>query len=52
MSDALLTAAMKHLVGDSNEILHAQRMLKVCPQCRASSAMHAQFPEITGDIND
>ena len=52
MSDALLTAAMKHLVGDSDEILHAQRMLKVCPQCRASSTMHAQFPEITGDINN
>ena len=51
MSSVLLEAASKHLVGDSDEILHAKQMLQVCPQCRSSSTMHAQFPKITGHMN-
>jgi ferredoxin len=40
----LLTSASKRLRGDSDTIRHAKAMLKVCPQCRADSALRSQFP--------
>jgi ferredoxin len=49
MPTALLASALKRLTGNSVEIEHAKQMLKVCPQCRANSALQAQFPEIHGN---
>lgn len=42
----LLDSVLNHLTGEGAAVRDAKAMLRVCPQCRADTALRAQFPSV------